>query len=222
MSTKASIKVEGESQGRRYKNLSQDERIAERRQQFISAAVKIFGSKGYKSAKVTTICKEARLTERYFYESFQNKEELFVHAYQYATEDLYNVLLEVLSKETQPEALVNKGISAFYTWCKDQPNHSRLILLEILGVNARIDALYTQRIAEFASLIMTMAKRALTKNGKSITISAVDEQVMGIAMAGTVIQTANYWLLNGYQIPIETLMKNTERIFGASISALSD
>ena len=53
--------------GRRYRGVSEEARQAERRQRFVEAGLTVFGSRGYHSSTVRSICAEAGLTERYFY-----------------------------------------------------------------------------------------------------------------------------------------------------------
>lgn len=207
-------------QGRKYRNRTQDQRKATRRSQFIESAIVVFAKSGYKSAKVTEICREAALTERYFYESFRNKEELMLECYSHATTHLYNKLLEVLkveeSEQVSPVELVEEGISCYFHWCNDRPNYAKLILHEILGINPNVDDIYMRRTAEFAQLIMQMAHRAVP----GFNADESDEEVLGISLAGMVVQSAAYWILHNRSIPIEKMILNTQRIFKASITAL--
>src|SRR5215212_10332014 len=61
---------------RRWRGRSASERTAERRERLIEAALEVFGSRGYSASTVRDVCREAGLTERYFYESFPNREAL--------------------------------------------------------------------------------------------------------------------------------------------------
>ena len=72
--------------GRRYRGVSEAARQAERRQRFIEAGLTVFGSRGYHSSTVRSICSEAGLTERYFYESFANSEDLLCVVYEHVNQ----------------------------------------------------------------------------------------------------------------------------------------
>ena len=64
--------------GRRYSGLHAEERVATRRTAILAAALEVFGRQGYAATTVKQICTEAELTERYFYESFTDKEAMLM------------------------------------------------------------------------------------------------------------------------------------------------
>ena len=82
--------------GRRYRGVSNETRMAERRLKLIEAGIKVFGSSGYHASTVKGLCQEAGLTERYFYESFSNAEALFTACYLHITDTLRDKLQRVL------------------------------------------------------------------------------------------------------------------------------
>src|SRR5438067_1452042 len=62
---------------RTYGGVGAVERRAERRTRFIEAAIVTFGQHGFSKTTTRSLCAEAGLTQRYFYESFESVEELF-------------------------------------------------------------------------------------------------------------------------------------------------
>ncbi|RZK99325.1 MAG: TetR/AcrR family transcriptional regulator, partial [Rubrivivax sp.] len=63
--------------GRRYGGVDPEERQRQRKARLIEAALAVFGANGYHPSTVRDVCKEAQLTSRYFYESFDGMEALF-------------------------------------------------------------------------------------------------------------------------------------------------
>jgi AcrR family transcriptional regulator len=61
---------------RPYRGVSADERRAIRRAQLIEAALDLVGESGLAGMTMTGACARAGLTERYFYESFRDREDL--------------------------------------------------------------------------------------------------------------------------------------------------
>ena len=59
-----------------------EQRTAERRERFLEAGLNIFGNEGFHAATVRKICKEAGLTDRYFYESYSSMEALLIEVYE--------------------------------------------------------------------------------------------------------------------------------------------
>ncbi len=66
---------------RHYAGQSAEARALARRDRLIEAAVGVYGAQGYRNATVKAVCEAAGLTERYFYESFDNSEALLVAAF---------------------------------------------------------------------------------------------------------------------------------------------
>jgi AcrR family transcriptional regulator len=77
-----------------YGGVSKEERRAERRARLVAAASKVYGEQGFRQASVKSVCVEAGLTERYFYESFSNSEELLLAAY-------HSVIVQLLDELTE-------------------------------------------------------------------------------------------------------------------------
>ena len=67
--------------GRPYAGERPGERVLRRRQQFLDAGLELFGSIGYRATTVRILCKQAKLTDRYFYESFTSTEDLLLEVY---------------------------------------------------------------------------------------------------------------------------------------------
>ena len=63
---------------RTFRGQTAEERVAARRTALTDAALDLIGTTGWSSATMTAICQRAGLTERYFYESFRNRDALFL------------------------------------------------------------------------------------------------------------------------------------------------
>jgi AcrR family transcriptional regulator len=67
---------------RSYAGATDAQRRGARRERLLDAGLAIIGTQGYSAATLRAVCAAAGLTERYFYESFANREALLagVHA----------------------------------------------------------------------------------------------------------------------------------------------
>jgi AcrR family transcriptional regulator len=61
---------------RPYGGVSAENRRAERRRRLLDAGLDLFGTKGIAETTIADVCAQARLTKRYFYESFATIDEL--------------------------------------------------------------------------------------------------------------------------------------------------
>ncbi len=64
--------------GRVWGGMTSSERELRRREQFLAAGLELFAARGWTATTVTDVCRAARLSQRYFYEQFPSREELFL------------------------------------------------------------------------------------------------------------------------------------------------
>lgn len=198
--------------GRRYRGVSVEERRAARRQQLLEAGLQVFGEQGYHSATVRQICAQANLTERYFYESFSNSEDLLCAVYeQHMQLQQARIMQAVTDAEKIPEAMIEAGLRAFFELAHEVPAGSRVQFVEILGVSPRVDALYRQSVENFAAL-MRMLNRQILPEG----VFPGDEETLSIGLVGAAVGIASRWLLSGYAQPLESILNTTLLIFNGA------
>ncbi len=206
--------------GRAYAGESQAERVARRRQQFLDAGLQVFGTSGYRTATVRQLCRQAELTDRYFYESFANTEDLLVAVYEREFDHLQQVVLAALADEAalrEPMVAVERALNALFEMASE-PRVARVCWLEVLGVSARIDGVYTRTIERFAALVVAFARQQFSSSAS--TIDEAEARMLGIAMIGAVSQPVTHWLLGGYQEERATMVAATSRVFLGVINGL--
>ena len=62
---------------RAYGGVSAEERRAQRRAALVDAALEVIGTRGFSAMTISGLCKDAGLNDRYFAESFENREAVF-------------------------------------------------------------------------------------------------------------------------------------------------
>lgn len=198
-------------QGRIYGGESLGDRMARRRQLFLEAGLQIFGTTGYRSATVRMLCKQAGLTDRYFYESFDNTEDLLMAVYLQCMDQLQGAVLEAVMHEDgcgDPRTRILAGLQVFFTMVSDA-RVARVCWLECLGVSPRVDAMYNDNINGFAALILNFTRQHFPQ----WRIDDDEAQVLGIAAVGAVSQTVMHWMLGHYREHQDTMVAATARIF---------
>ncbi|WP_257458936.1 TetR/AcrR family transcriptional regulator [Archangium lipolyticum] len=191
---------------RRYRGSSAEERRAQRREQFLGAAIQVYGEQGYRNATVKAVCEAAGLTERYFYESFSNSEELLVASFQAVMQVLLGEL-EKARAETPggPVERARAMLGAYYEALKRSPQSARVFLVEISGVSPAVDqALDTSRRA-----LGELIARTLDPDGES---RAAGEPLLRAGVVGGVIHIALIWIASGYSQPIPEVVDAAVRI----------
>src|SRR4051794_16100307 len=111
-----------------YSGVSAVDRVAERRARLLEAALDLIGTDGWGAATMTAICRRAGLTERYFYESFKDRDALYV------------ALLDALAAEVEAATLaalheggLEASARALLRVLLGDPRKGRAALLEGLG-----------------------------------------------------------------------------------------
>ena len=200
--------------GRKYGGESAEARQARQRLQFLDAGLKLFGTEGYHATTVRGLCKEAGLTDRYFYKNFNNIEDLLVAVYNSTQDVIQAQVMQAVNQALQQNALDTVTSAALDTFFKaiENPWIARVCWLEVLGVSPRVQAMYMQRVQQYADLLLTVAQHL------RITWSHEDDEAQFIALAliGAVSQSAMNWLLSGYRAKRSTVVAaNTVILRGA-------
>ena len=194
--------------GRRYRGVGEEERRAERRLRLAEAGLQVFGDAGYHAATVRMICARAGLSERYFYESFANSEELLCTVYeQHMALQQQRILDAVAAAAGDPLRMMEAGLRAFFELARENPAGSRVQFVEVLGVSPRVDRLYRQSIENFARMMRTLNLQVAE------AAQADDVETLSVGLVGAAVGIASRWLLSGFAQPLETMLQTTLLIF---------
>ncbi len=208
--------------GRAYGGLAMEERVAARRARFIEAGTELFGTQGFRGATVRGICAAAGLTDRYFYESFATLEALLAEVYRTLTRGFAARLTEESIRSeawSGDAAAVERQTTAAYELWFDtvrEPRFARIVLVEVLGVNPDIDALYELSVREMAEL--TIAPLAATQ--PALKLSRARREMLGRALVGAGLQVAKMWMTGGYKLPRRDVVRTCVLVATGTLAAL--
>ncbi|HOM29450.1 MAG TPA: TetR/AcrR family transcriptional regulator [Deltaproteobacteria bacterium] len=188
---------------RTYGGVDASTRKNERRKKLIEAGIEAFGTKGYAKTNIKTICALAGLTERYFYESFSNKEDLLYTIYRELIDEQQREAIELLSElDSDPIQTATKATEMFYHRFKIDPRIARIQLFEVLGVSQRIDQAYRDAIR----LLSEMVKLFLLRIFPGIPQEKLNNSIIPTGIAGSMIMIAYDWVLGGFVMPIDDII----------------
>jgi AcrR family transcriptional regulator len=200
--------VEPPSAGRSYGGVTHEARSAERRQALIQAATEIFGTVGFRKATVRVICQQARLNDRYFYAAFDSTDHLLRATYEHHARRLRAALQVAMAEQGERlEDRVDAGLRAFFAFLRDTCA-ARVLMLEVLGINAETDATYQRNLSEFARQIISSADQT-TQNALG---DHADQRIVGIALVGAMTNAGTAWLLSGYRDSEEKMVRNCSQV----------
>lgn len=191
------------SKGRSYRGISAAERRAQRHQQFLDAGLEVFGHLGYRAGTVRVLCKQAGLTDRYFYESFKDTEDLLRAVYTHIMDALQQRLLDAAPAWPNDwEGRVEAALSLFIDMMADA-RVARLSLVEVLGVSANIDAMHMANSQRFGDLIIGLIDQQLP----TIKLPQATAVSLGMALAGACAMSATHWYISGYKSPRKSVIE---------------
>ncbi|MBB5358388.1 AcrR family transcriptional regulator [Rhodanobacter sp. ANJX3] len=200
--------AEPQAAGRPYGGVAHEDRAAERRQALIQAATQVFGTFGFRKATVRAICQQARLNDRYFYAAFDSTDHLLRATYEHHAQRLHAALQQAI--ESQGERLeerIDAGLRAFFAFLRDTCA-ARVLMLEVMGINAETDATYQRNLSEFAKQIIASADPT-TQNALG---DHADQRIVGMALVGAMTNAGTAWLLSGYRDSEEKMVRNCSQV----------
>lgn len=198
--------------GRRFRGLAPAERQQQRREQFIEAGLDLFGTRGFHAVGVRELCTQARLTERYFYESFSNREALFQTVYDRAFEKIRDAVTRAIAAAPREvRQLSRAAIRALLETLRGDPRLSRVLLIDVLSIGADVSAqsrLATQSLVDLTTQIMQALYPELPKQGVHIALIAN-------GLVGSTIYLIMQWAFNGFREPLDVIVEHCALFYDA-------
>jgi AcrR family transcriptional regulator len=194
-----------------------EDRAAARRAALIEAGVELLGTEGAAGVTVRAVCRGARLTERYFYESFDGRDALLraVHS-QVAGEARAAITAAVAGcrGRSPEESLAYSAVAAFTAFLEEDPRRGRVLFSESFheSVLARNDI---ELVPAFAALLVAQI-RALPD-----APDAVDAELTAVALLGALRGIYLAWLSGTPAISTARLNAHAARLIIAAARVTS-
>ncbi|WP_028937837.1 TetR/AcrR family transcriptional regulator [Pseudonocardia spinosispora] len=111
-----------------------DVRRESRREKLLEVGFELLGGPdGASAVTVRSVCRHAKLTDRYFYESFADRDELLVAVYDQVGAEARDVLAEAVAEAVgatpDPERVARAAVEAFFGLLTADPRKGRVLLL---------------------------------------------------------------------------------------------
>ncbi len=208
------------SKERQFKGMSLTERKQLRREKLIEAGIEAYGTHGFFSVTVKDICNEAKLTERYFYESFKKSENLFQTIFLKLIDELqHNVMQAIMQASADPKKMIEAGLSALLTTLQDNPRMARIIY---------VDAMLVQELHNQATIHETMSRFDRMIHAfvmlmmPNIDRSEREISLVATGLNGYVTQIAIRWVMSGYKQPLAEVLSSCSIVFQSLLQTFSE
>ncbi len=166
------------------------------------------------------VCNEAKLTERYFYESFKKSEDLFQTIFLKLIETLQqNVMQGVMQAAPDPAKMIDAGLGSLLRTLKDDPRLARIIYIDAMLVQelhnqATIQETmlrFDRMIQAFVMLMMPHLQR-----------SEQEVSLIATGLNGYVTQIAIRWVMGGFKQSQEDVLFACRTVFLSLVQTFSE
>lgn len=212
-------KTKSVSKERQFKGLSLSERKEARREKLIEAGIATSGTLGFFSVTVKDVCQEAKLTERYFYESFKKSEDLFQTIFLKMIEELQqNLMQAVIKAAPDPEKMVDAGLRALLTTLKDDPRLARIVYVDaVLVQELHNQATIQETLAQFDRMIQAFVMLTMPQ----IQHHENELSLIATGLNGYVTQIAIRWVMGGFEQSLEQVLTACRIVFLSLLAQVS-
>ena len=155
----------GQRRGR-WSGVPLESRQALRRDKLVAAGVQLLGDKSGPAVTVRAVCREAVLTERYFYESFTDRDD-FVRA---VYDDVCTRAMSTLTSATTPR----EAVEQFVALMVDDPVRGRVLLLA-----PEVEPVLVRSGAEWMPSFIELLQRKLARLGDPVLQNLVATSLIG-------------------------------------------
>lgn len=205
---------------RQFKGLSMAERQQARREKLIEAGIQAYGTHGFFSVTVKDICTEAKLTERYFYESFKKSEHLFQTIFLKLIDELQqNVMQAMMQASSDHKKMIEAGLTALLTTLRDNPRMARIIYIDAMLVQElHNQATIHETMGRFDRMIQAFVMLMMP----NLSRSAQEISLVSTGLNGYVTQIAIRWVMSGFKQSMEEVLSSCSIVFLALFESFSD
>jgi AcrR family transcriptional regulator len=130
----------------------------------LTAMVEVAGERGVGNVTVAHVVSRAGISRRTFYELFEDGEDCFLAAFDYALERAASVVVPAYESESVWRERVRAGLAALLGFLEDEPGLGTLLIVDALGAGPKA---LERRTSVLSTLIETVNKgRNDGKSGK--------------------------------------------------------
>ncbi|MBB3051094.1 AcrR family transcriptional regulator [Prauserella isguenensis] len=150
------------------------DRKAGRRRRLLDSGLTLLGAEDGTALSVRAVCRHSRLTERYFYENFADRDELIVAVYDELVSEAHRVLVDAVAAAPADDrpARARAAVTTFVELIIDDPRKGRVLLLAPL-THPALSRSGVQRIPMFAGLVRDELSANVDEEDRAMTATAL-------------------------------------------------
>lgn len=183
------------SDGRRWRGVEPGDRKAERKLKLIEAGIDLLAADGPAGVTMRGVCRRAGLTERYFYESFDNRDSFLVYIFELVVGDAESALQAAVARVPgEPSEAIALIASTFTDFLVADPRRG-----EILFVQSVTSELYhhgRELVGRFTDIVAGLRELFATSGGTLARDDELTRRWDPLALFGGLAFVYQDWLLD--------------------------
>jgi AcrR family transcriptional regulator len=205
---------------RRWAGTTLDARQAARREQLMTAGFALLGEQGATAVTVRGVTRAAQLSERYFYESFTDRDALLLAVHGRVAEQARAVIATAVAAAAQttrsgadapsePDAPAIAGLSAFTDFLEEDPRRGRVLLQEAFADQA-LARHGVELVPSFAALLVEQISARFEGPDD------LDAALSATALVGALAHVYLGWIDGSLPVSRERLVRHAARLLVAA------
>jgi AcrR family transcriptional regulator len=191
--------------------MSAEQRHLERRKRLIDAAIELMGTRGVAAATVTAVCTESRVTSRYFYQHFSDRDALLRAVYQQIYAALQNVIVQAIPEvATTGDVLAYAPMRALVSMIEQDSRLARILFVES-GTEPMLRELRSELMAGFAELALGTARLHLDIADSAVNVAHL-ASTLGV---GGLFEVLRRWLEGELDYTADELVTHCSGFLGS-------
>jgi AcrR family transcriptional regulator len=203
--------TENDATPNRWRGIPLDERQAERRRMLVDTAFDLLGTVGVAGTTVRGVCEAAGFNPRYFYESFEDLDDLLVAVFDRTSQEGLEVILGAVAETTGDDALTTTRavMGGFLRFITDDPRRAQVLYVAGLGN----EALARRRLEAMLGMADLFGNRRADDDAPG-----ADDPVVKVAasmVVGSMSELVITWLHGRLEMDLDQLIDDGSKLFVA-------
>jgi AcrR family transcriptional regulator len=195
-----------------YGGVAASERAAARRARLLETGLELLGTDGWNATTVRAVCRRAKLTPRYFYESFADLDALLLAVFDEITDELAGWILQAISPPPgDARATARAAIAAGIGVLTEDPRKARVLFAEAMGSEALAER-RRQTLRGFAALVAAQGRSFYGVPGSRDQLI----EISSLMLVGGLSEAFSGWLDGAVQASAEQLIDDCTDLFVAT------
>jgi AcrR family transcriptional regulator len=185
---------------------------AERREQLLDVALRVFGEQGFHHTSMNDIAEGAGVTKPVLYQHFRSKRELYLEVLRDVGGRLRDAVAKAVVAADGPRQQVENGFKAYFGW--------------VGSTRGGFDVLFageTRRDVEFTAEALKVEKEIADAIAQLIVVDGLPEErrrLLAYGIVGIAETTCRHWLANDLDLVAEDLASQVAELAWAGLRGL--